>query len=140
MAHPSYTTCRHATSTEVSVYQLAFSPKHNLLAWTDSDGVLTRWKDVIPAGAPSPTKPFNSGLSEPIRRHASPLFGEDQDIGRDIDLNEAGPDGDLPDDDWIIDDLDGGLEDKPDLEFGQGGLREMGNKKALLEQNLLIDI
>ena len=46
----------------------------------------------------------------------------DNDIP-DVDLDEH-------DDDWIIDDLGGGMQDKAekDLDFGSGGLREMGKE------------
>ena len=72
---------------------------------------------------------MNIGLSVPVRRQPTPLFGEEPETRKDGDLvDEDNVNDDAPDDDWIIDDLDGGLEDKPDLDFGVGGLREMGKE------------
>ncbi|KAL5507206.1 MCL1 [Sanghuangporus vaninii] len=112
-----------------TVHSLAFSAGHNLLAWTDSNGNLTRWPAVIPASHPSPTKQNTSvSIGIPTRRPGTPtLFGDDaagagDGIGAgdgDIDLDGA---IDEHDDDWIIDDLGDGMKDKPDQEYG---LREM---------------
>lgn len=114
------------------MHQLAFSPSANVLAWTDSQGSLTRWPDVIPASAPSPIKAVTStaGPSVPVRRQATPLlFAQDEDTagkgpaGKDDDVAGGDIDLDEQDDDWIVDDLGGGMEDKPVKEYGA---REMG--------------
>ena len=64
-----------------------------------------------------------------MRRQATPLFGEDVDVRPDVavDLDAAegcAEDGDADVDNWLIDDIGGGLEDRPD--HGKSGLREVG--------------
>lgn len=119
---------RQPIASDVIIHQLAFSPKDNVLAWTDSTGAHTRWPGVIPSSFPSPTKQTPlTGVPVPLRRSPTPLFGQDNDAPGendvaypvDIDLEER-------DEDWIIDDLDGGMIDKEDKEFGPGGTREIG--------------
>ena len=75
-------------------------------------------------------------MSAPVRRQATPLFGDDEDgAGKEsaVDLvagegvgEGAGVDIDLDAgvEDWLIDDIGDGLEDKP--EYGKNGLREVG--------------
>ncbi len=95
--------------------------------------MLTRWPDVIPASSPDPVKPTATSLSSApvaVRRAESPLFGADDDSsraapdgvgGNGMDLDDV--DLDAQDDDWIIDDLGGGMRDKPEAD---GYTREMG--------------
>ena len=119
----------------------------NLLAWTDTDGVLTRWADAIPPDAVSPTKPVTAAAATTLpaahKRQATPtLFDElaDEDLDRatqrdaDIDMDVFGDDLAADDvdldagiDDWVVDDLGGGLEDDADKKWsGRDGVREMG--------------
>ncbi|KAI5120641.1 hypothetical protein M0805_007978 [Coniferiporia weirii] len=120
---------RQEISQGTVIHQLAFSAAHNLLAWTDSNGNFTRWRDAVPSSAPSPTKPAPAaGMGIPVRRQATTLFGDDDvegasnandddGVADDAELNER-------DEDWIIDDLGDGMDDKGEKEFGSG-LREM---------------
>ena len=101
----------------------------NLLAWTDTDGILTRWADAIPPDAVSPTKAATASATPLLaahKRHAT-LFDElahedldcaAQDVFGD---NQAADDVDLDagNEDWVVDDLGGGLEDRD-------GVRERG--------------
>lgn len=68
-----------------------------------------------------------------MRRQATPtLFGDDTGAGDSVgvDLDAVDAVGDVGDadvdleDNWLIDDIGGGLEDKPD--YGKKGLREVG--------------
>ncbi|PSS37833.1 hypothetical protein PHLCEN_2v301 [Hermanssonia centrifuga] len=121
--------------------QLAWSPSANLLAWTDHDGVLTRWPDLVPPSAPSPTKSTPSaGLATlPKKRQGTPtLFDMDADddsnTTKQVDLDmdddiDAGLGGgvDGMDEDWIVDDV-GGMDDDPEEKRWTGvgaGVKEM---------------
>lgn len=102
------------------IHQLVFSSSHNLLAWTDSNGNLTRWPEAVPTTLPSPTGAFAANLATNTAR-TSLFDNESTDVGDaaldgdgDIDLDE-------PDEDWIIDDIGDGMKDR---DFG--GAREMG--------------
>ena len=89
------------------MHQLAFSAAHNMLAWTDSNGNFTRWRNVIPSSLPSSTKLASvTGTMASSRKQLTLLFGdeeaaedtvlnnvEDTGVGADIDLDER-------DDDW----------------------------------------
>jgi chromosome transmission fidelity protein 4 len=114
---------------EAVITHLAFSPSQNLVAWTDLDGVLTRWPDAIPSSSPDPVKPPASNVSATVqvKRKTSPtLFGDDAaDSGlHDVDLDA---DLGLDNDDWIIDDvgmLDG--DNGHGKRSGDGFTKEMG--------------
>lgn len=133
---PDHLLCRHAIEQGTFIHRLAFSPAHNLLAWTDSAGIFTRWPDVIPPTAPSPIKPAPSaGMSVPVRRQVTPLFGQDDDTtpakeNADVDA-EIDADLEERDDDWIIDDIGDGLQEKEEKEYAANGPREMGIRNAL---------
>ncbi|KAH8083763.1 hypothetical protein BXZ70DRAFT_1073548 [Cristinia sonorae] len=111
------------------VTQLAFSPSQNMLAWTDVDGVLTRWPNPIPATAPDPVTITNASASAtvPVKRAATPtLFDKDEDakINADVDLDDD-MGIDLDNDDWILDDLGDGMIDDEKKWSGKDGIREM---------------
>lgn len=114
------------------IHSLAFSAAHNLLAWTDSNGNLTRWPGAVPPSLPSPTKVANiAGISSSKRVDALTLFDDTAeaaggDEGGDADVDLAAV-LDENDDDWIIDDVGDGMKDTVDKDFGKSGLREMGN-------------
>ncbi|CCM06867.1 uncharacterized protein FIBRA_09175 [Fibroporia radiculosa] len=114
-----------------TITQMAFSPSQNLLAWTDVEGVLTRWPGAIPASAPDPVKAsIGSGTATvPVKRKAtSSLFDDDVDAakGDGVDLDD-GMAAEFDNDDWILDDLGGGMEDDTDEKrwSGKDGIREM---------------
>ncbi|KAL6310466.1 hypothetical protein BKA93DRAFT_814193 [Sparassis latifolia] len=150
---------RFQGSLSAPVTQIAFSPSQNLLAWTDMDGVLTRWPHPIPASSPDPTKVSggSSSATVPKQRARTPtLFDHDADTPRgskrDVDKDLG---VDLDNDDWILDDLGGGMEDdtekKWDAEDGvremvsvtkaqppfQPGSTQMENKKRYLAYNMI---
>ncbi|KAI0371170.1 hypothetical protein BV20DRAFT_965857 [Pilatotrama ljubarskyi] len=126
---------RYQGALNAPVTQMAFCPSKNLLAWTDTAGDLTRWPDPIPASAPDPVK-LSAGthsVTMPVKRKGTPtlLFDDDSvaekargadDVDADEDLGI-----DLDNDDWILDDLGGGLDDDGEAKrlAAEGGIKEM---------------
>lgn len=130
--------------------QLAWSPRSNLLAWTDTDGGLTRWQGCIPSDGVDPVKLSSGVSSKPLpqantRKGTPDLFDFDLDVAElkemeddpdaDADMEDEDDKGkgklaNLPDDDWILDDLGGGMDDEDEKEkdrrWGGSGVREMG--------------
>ncbi|PCH43744.1 hypothetical protein WOLCODRAFT_122518 [Wolfiporia cocos MD-104 SS10] len=115
-----------------SITQMSFSPTQNLLAWTDREGVLTRWSNPIPASAPDPVKisaAVGSGTVPAKRRRTPTLFDDEADAEAkdkgdgDVDLDEDGVG--YGDEDWILDDLGGGMEDEGEEKWAKEGVREM---------------
>lgn len=128
----------HAANSGSIITQLAFSPRENLIAWTDTDGAFTRWPKAIPDTFPDPVKRSNvtnSSATIPTRLKTGPsLFGDDvtnttadveRDVDDDVDLDAGFGDAD---EDWIIDDLGGGLQDAPAVsgKYKDGFVKEMG--------------
>lgn len=130
---------RFQGSVSSPICQLAWSPKQNLLAWVDTEGVLTRWNDPVPPESPDPVRAATATVTKQGKRKSTPtLFDAEADAGReprkeakDVDAAisdvEEGDDVAM-DDDWILDDLGGGMEDdEGKKELGsRGGVREMG--------------
>lgn len=130
------------------VTQMAWSPKDNALAWTDNEGVFIRWPGCVPPDGVDPVRPSSIAASKPLpqagKRKAGTLGlfdfdaeearekDADPDADVDMDMNGDGGAGmvDLDNDDWILDDLGGGMEDDDEKEkerkFGGVGVREMG--------------
>lgn len=119
--------------------QLAWSPSHNLLAWVDSDGVLTRWQSCVPPDGVDPVKLSSVATSKTLppatKRKGTPgLFDFDLDEPKekrdDVDMDAVGDLDGMDNDDWILDDLDGAMDDDDekvkDLKLGGAGIREMG--------------
>lgn len=111
--------------------QLAFSPSQNLLAWTDSEGILTWWKDPVPADSPDPVKQnMPTDISAKVKA-ASTSRNNDSDnnaIGKDPHA-EGNDNGNVYDDDWIIDDLGDGMADDSAEDARKRGdefVKEMG--------------
>ncbi|KAF8557609.1 WD40 repeat-like protein [Imleria badia] len=103
---------RHAGSPDSLITQLAFSPSQNLLAWADTGGMLTWWRDPIPAGSPDPVKATSAGGVQgvSVKRKSTPTFtGDDPDNG-----DHGGVPGTVDEygDDWIIDDIGIGMDDE----------------------------
>lgn len=74
-------------------------------------------------------------MSVPVRRQVTPLFGQDEDTtpakeNADVDA-EIDADLEERDDDWIIDDIGDGLQEKEEKEYSANGPREMGIRNAL---------
>ena len=106
-----------------------------MLAFTTDEGQLIRWTDSIPAGSPDPIKSVGTlSTTRTVHRHATPALFLDDAAGDSTDPkpNEANDDIDTTDafvnDDWILDDLDGALDDGPEAEVtgGNGFVKEMG--------------
>ncbi|THH30799.1 hypothetical protein EUX98_g3387 [Antrodiella citrinella] len=149
---------RYQGAITVMITQLAFSPSQNMLAWTDMDGVLTRWPNPIPANAPDPVKSTNASATTtvPVRRGATPtLFDTNADAkggNDDVDLDDD-MGVDLDNDDWILDDLGDGMVDDEKAWTGKGvremvsvtkaqpafqpGSTPMENKKRYLAYNMI---
>ncbi|OSD04053.1 hypothetical protein PYCCODRAFT_1408512 [Trametes coccinea BRFM310] len=130
---------RYQGALTAPVTQMAFSPSKNLLAWTDTSGDLTRWPDPIPASAPDPVKlsANTNAVSVQVKRKGTPTLFDDDDVAaarpaKQQDVDDAALDEDigidLDNDDWILDDLGGGLDDD-DGEArrlaAEGGVKEM---------------
>ena len=110
------------------------------------DGSLTRWKDPIPKDAPNPHEVKKVEQTAHSRARAV-LFGEDTD---DMVDDAAGDDEKQPDvvldddmdmdDDFVVDDLGGGLLDnEPELDRWKGeGVREMG--KVTKSENEILSL
>ncbi|KAG1751494.1 WD40 repeat-like protein [Suillus paluster] len=115
---------RHPGTPNAFTIQIAFSPTENLLAWTDTDGVLSRWRDAIPDSSPDPVRQTAASSAQGTttkRKSTPPLWGEEADV----DAEGGDPYGD----DWIIDDLGNGMEDEPEgaraKRAGDGFVKEM---------------
>jgi chromosome transmission fidelity protein 4 len=117
-----------------TITKVEFSPSENLIAWTDTDGVFTRWPKPISDNYPDPVK-VNRATAAPATIPVKPpkdldLFGLDdlQDSALDL-LNDNDSDADMPPDDWIIDDTDGALN-APDIDSStkNGLVKEMGER------------
>ncbi|TBU37864.1 hypothetical protein BD309DRAFT_973062 [Dichomitus squalens] len=103
------------------ITQMAFSPVKNLLAWTDSAGDLTRWRDPIPSSSPDPVKLSvgTTAVGVPVKRKSTPTLFDDDNVnvarGEKSKPRDDNVDDDLgidlDNDDWILDDLGGGLND-----------------------------
>ncbi|KAI0342000.1 hypothetical protein BDW22DRAFT_1331357 [Trametopsis cervina] len=125
------------------ITQMAWSPTQNLLAWTDDEGVLTRWQGCIPPDGLDPVK-LSSIASRALpvatkRKDPTGLFDIDAEEGDettgapdvDMDEDDGGVTVDLDNDDWILDDLGDGSYGKDDKEkekekvFSGTGVREM---------------
>jgi chromosome transmission fidelity protein 4 len=131
---------RYASSSTATITHLAFSPTQNLLAWTDNGGVLTRWPSPIPSTAPDPvsTPSVFTTTIQGKRRTTLDLFGNGEDPKRDEDITDERDDFGMVDDDWIIDDIGGGIEDyslerqRLGKEGREGFVKEMGKYETFL--------
>lgn len=131
----------HAGNPGSTITQLAFSPRENLIAWSDSDGVFSRW-----------VKPIADTLCDPVKHSISTnaaattiskprteinLFGEDltdtrlavEDDFADVDL-----DHDMYDEDFVIDDLL--TRDEPAVSKSYDPfVKEMGTNRVRLKSH-----
>ncbi|KAF9010688.1 hypothetical protein BDQ17DRAFT_1234391 [Cyathus striatus] len=121
----------HPASPGSTVTQLAFSPRENLLAWTDTEGAFTRWMKPVPSDSPDPAKPFtaiNGALSK--QKVGLDLFNDGEDATKSKDPTDEFDDIHLDDeaifDDFIEDDLgNGAFTDEPVKERNAGFVKEM---------------
>ncbi|EIW83036.1 WD40 repeat-like protein [Coniophora puteana RWD-64-598 SS2] len=106
--------------------QLAFSPSQNLLAWIDTQGGFTRVSNAIATEFGDPIKDSAAAnvQGQVISRKKTPTPWEDD---ADVDLDAVGgDDGLFGGEDWIIDDIGGGMQDKPERQDkGDGYVKEM---------------
>ncbi|KAJ8597474.1 WD40 repeat-like protein [Rhizopogon salebrosus TDB-379] len=116
---------RHPGTPNAFTIQIAFSPTENLLAWTDTEGVLSRWRDAIPASSPDPIRQTAVSSAQGTttkRKSTPPLWGEEVAVDAEGDDPYGG-------DDWIIDDLGNGMEEEPEgvraTRAGDGFVKEM---------------
>ncbi|KAK0505002.1 hypothetical protein EDD18DRAFT_1127226 [Armillaria luteobubalina] len=89
---------KQPTHSNATITQLAFSPRQNIIAWTDTSGQLVRWIDAIPSLFPDPIKPITSttnATTDPVKQPETSLFNEDNRIEDALDTGDA----DLSDDD-----------------------------------------
>ncbi|KAK0213060.1 hypothetical protein DFS33DRAFT_93789 [Desarmillaria ectypa] len=89
---------KQLTNSTAIITQLAFSPKQNIIAWTDSSGQLVRWIDAIPPLFPDPIRPIistKSATTNAVQQPTTFLFDEDSRIDDALDTGDA----DLSDDD-----------------------------------------
>lgn len=120
-------TChRHPGTPNAFTIQIAFSPTENLLAWTDTEGVLSRWRNAIPANSPDPIRQLAASSAQGATTKSTPPL-----LGEEANANVAAEGDDLyGDDDWIIDDLGNGMEEEPEgvkaTHVGDGFVKEMG--------------
>ena len=137
------TSCSETGNLGTAITQLAFSPRENLVAWTDGDGSFIRWPKPISDTFPDPVKSSIStngsatvsikpktGLDLFAEETNEPAGAADLDNTGDVDLDEDMAD---IDDAWIVDDLDGALNDPPAPERAgkDGFVKEMGRSSFL---------
>ncbi|KAF5351668.1 hypothetical protein D9756_007710 [Leucocoprinus leucothites] len=120
------------------VTSLAWCPQKNHLAWTDNNGEFFQWHNPISDAQPDPVKKtsvINASTTIPVKpKTGLDLFGEEPanvngstpgatgEETADIDI-----DADDDYDNWIIDDLGGGMQDEPVVgnKAGDGYIKEM---------------
>lgn len=111
---------------------MQFSPRENLIAWTDSDGALSRWLKPISDNFPDPVKVtlVANNATVPVQRDGIDLFADDTTGEADLEKNRV-EDGALDDmididDGWIVDDMGGAH--KADVPEGKRDsfVKEMG--------------
>lgn len=117
-----------ASSTRVessTITDISWSPSSNLLAWTDRDGAIVRWKDPVPSHHPSPTSndtKDRKSHKKDAHSKIKDLFDEGDDTAMD-DVETASL-RDPDDDDWVENDV--GEDYAQEKDFLKEGAREMG--------------
>lgn len=106
---------------------LEFSPTDNALSWACVDGTFSTWTDPVPAEKPHPARQprvhatRQNGLGENGEGFGQLEGEDDDDMGEDL--------ADFDNDDWIIDDEEGGGVNYKDREASPNlgnGVREVG--------------
>lgn len=117
---------------------LVWCPNRNHLAWTDNNGEFFQWHNPISGAHPDPVKKIgitNGSLAISVKpKTGLDLFGEEPANTHELvgATAEETPDIDADADDdydnWIVDDLGGGMQDE--LAVGNkpsdGHIKEMG--------------
>lgn len=104
------------------------------MAWTDIDGVFTRWPQAVPNTYPDPVKvtgATNAPATIPVKPSKGLDLFLDEPHGTLADVlgDDVGDDSDadMPPDDWIVDDMDGALLiPDADVTTKNGFVKEMG--------------
>ncbi|KAH6897631.1 hypothetical protein BKA70DRAFT_1438227 [Coprinopsis sp. MPI-PUGE-AT-0042] len=115
-------------TTGAAITQLAWCPKRNLLAWTDSEGGFSRCPKPFGDQLPDPSKPV---VSVAVGSTSKSQLGDDIFADDDrMDEDDQGEDIDLDDVDlyqnFIEDDMDGALDVEPTTKKGPTGyVKEM---------------
>ncbi|KAF7971209.1 hypothetical protein HWV62_21604 [Athelia sp. TMB] len=98
---------RYPCSSEATITKLSFSPTQNLLAWTDEEGVFSRWPSPVPSSFADPIKKptaadklFDDDVAAIDDDHYVPLDDDDDEMGVDADPK-----------DWIVEDRPGDMDD-----------------------------
>lgn len=120
-----------------AITQLQFSPRDNLIAWTDTDGVFSRWFKPISDNFPDPVKisiGTSSAATVPVKPKTGLELFEDDTLKSkaekeksnvdDVELDDATID---VDDGWIVDDMDGVLQAEESEKKGNPFVKEMGD-------------
>ena len=107
------------------INQLVFSPRENLLAWTDESGSLSRWHNPISSDLPDPHKIIKA-TAKSITEATEVIDLFDAAPPKD-DLDPKDDDAYDLDDNFVIDDLDdGGYRDDANERNVDGPVKEMG--------------
>ncbi|KAG6856291.1 hypothetical protein H0H87_005774 [Tephrocybe sp. NHM501043] len=124
----------HPATPGATITHLSFSPKDNLLAWTDTEGGFSRWHKAVPDTFPDPIRrsiAMTATATVPSKPKTT-LFDDIAEATSSTSKLAEGDDVDLDtgyvdvDDDWIIDDLAGGLKDVPEAaRKSDGFVKEM---------------
>ncbi|KAG6861470.1 hypothetical protein C0995_016249 [Termitomyces sp. Mi166 len=124
----------HLATPGATITHLAFSPKDNLLAWTDTEGGFSRWHKPISETYPDPVRRSiaTAAAATVTARSKSNLFDDIAEAAssnprfQDDDNGDPEPEYGDVDDDWLIDDLGGGLQDNPEsTRRADGMVKEM---------------
>lgn len=117
------------------IMQIAFSPRDNLLAWTDKQGSFHRWPKPISDNFPSPVKSATRNDASGVQTagpNGAELFPDDMNLNDDLAEEEdfgadmGDIDGELDDPNFVIDDLGIGYQDEPASTKHNDDIREMG--------------
>lgn len=85
-----------AHATEALVTGLSWHPSKNVLAWTDTQGQLTRWESVLGSNMPSPCEDIPERLSVTSIQREGALGHELDDLFNDTPLDEDEPEEPQP--------------------------------------------
>ena len=135
---------RHVVrQSDAVVTSLVWCPKRNHLAWTDTNGEFFQWRNPISDIHPDPVKKLgvNNSLTSSIQpKTGLDLFGEEPTNTHELagiateDIPDVDVDVDDDYDNWIVDDLGGGMQDEPAVgkRPSDGYIKEMGMSFCLM--------
>ncbi|KAG7446498.1 WD40 repeat-like protein [Guyanagaster necrorhizus] len=123
---------KQSTNSNAIITQIAFSPKQNIIAWTDSGGQLIRWIDAIPSTIPDPMNLIITTKNTAIQQLTTSLFDEDSRIDDVLDTGDAG----LSDDDEAEDMTH--WNGPSDLKYAQDAKAPFKNKGYMVKEMVSI--